>query len=176
MKKIVLAVVVCVFGLAGALSAEETSNRALAEELLTHMKMQKNLEDTYEMIKEMQISRVQQMGVAMGEPADKTRAVSQKVMDIMSQEMSWDKMKGDYITIYEETFTAEELSGMIEFYKSPVGQKSIEKQPEIMEKSMKVNKKKMDELMPKLQRVVQEMRQEAGGPGPGPEKQGIEPQ
>ena len=176
MRNILLVAVICIFGLASSLYAEETSKRAMAEELLNLMQVQKNLEKTYEMIKQMQIQQIKQLGMTKGDPTEKTEAMIQKVMDLMSQEMSWDKMKGDYITIYEETFTREELSGMIEFYKSPVGQKSIEKQPELMEKSMQVSKKKMGELMPRVESLIQEMYQEPEASELIPGKQGSESQ
>ncbi|MCH7927981.1 MAG: DUF2059 domain-containing protein [Candidatus Dadabacteria bacterium] len=62
-----------------------------------------------------------------------------------------------YISIYAETFTEEELKGAIKFYKSPIGKKFIEKQPELMRKSMQISQKQMTTLMPKIQKLTEEM-------------------
>ncbi|MDD3605464.1 MAG: DUF2059 domain-containing protein, partial [Kiritimatiellae bacterium] len=91
-----------------------------------------------------------------GDRKEQALAMQQKMMDLIAGEMSWDKIKTDYIGIYAETFTADELKGIIDFYKTPVGRKFIEKQPEIMEKSMRVTQKQMMTLMPKIQALALE--------------------
>ena len=42
------------------------------------------------------------------------------------------------IPIYADTFTVAELDQLIAFYKSPLGQKMVEKSPELMDRSMSV--------------------------------------
>ena len=72
-----------------------------------------------------------------------------------------EKMRADYVAIYAETFTEEELRGMVEFYQSPVGRKLIEKTPELMRRSMMITQKQMADMMPKVEAAVREARQAA---------------
>ncbi len=84
----------------------------------------------------------------------------QKMMDLFMKEISWDNLKEDYISIYAETFTEEELKGLVTFYKSPVGRKFIEKQPELMKRTMEISQEKMMELIPKMQELAKEMEEQ----------------
>jgi hypothetical protein len=71
----------------------------------------------------------------------------------------WDKIKEDIIDIYVDVFTKEELEGIIAFYKTPVGQKLIKKQPELMQKSMEIIQKQLTTIMPKVQKAIQDMKE-----------------
>jgi len=78
-------------------------------------------------------------------------------MDMLAQEFSWDKLKEDYITLYAETFTEDEMKGAIAFYKSPAGQAFITKQPEVVRRSMELSQKMMMQIMPKIQAMTKEL-------------------
>jgi hypothetical protein len=80
-----------------------------------------------------------------------------KMFDVVKEEMSWDKMKGDFIRIYMSVYTEEEIQGLISFYESPLGKKMIEKTPQLMEQSMAVGQKYVIAMMPKIQKVTEEM-------------------
>ena len=165
MKRIVAATIVCAFALVAMVRAEDKPKRALAEQLLGAMEMQKTIEKSFEMVKQMMPAQLKQMGVSADASSEKAQSTMQKAMDLVMKEMSWDKLKDDYISIYAETFTEGELKGLVNFYKSPIGQKFIEKQPELIEKSMQISQKQMVELMPKIQELAREMReQEAAQP------------
>jgi hypothetical protein len=136
-------------------NAQETSRRALAEELLNAMDMKQTMEKSFAMIKKMIPAQMKRIKATTEENKTPSNAAQQKVMDeamdTVSKELSWEKMKADYIAIYAETFTAEELRGIIAFYKSPAGQAFKKKQPELMERSMKVTQKRLIQIMPTIQ-------------------------
>ncbi len=64
--------------------------------------------------------------------------------------MTWDKMRPMCVSIYAETFTPEELQGLIAFYKTPVGQKWIEKHPPLQTEIMFKSQAMIRDLMPSL--------------------------
>ena len=139
-------------------NAQEASRRAMAEELLNLMNMQENIEKSFAMVKQMIPAQMQKMKQATGQtnmPANMS-GQTDKMMDMMAQELSWDKMKEDYITLYADTFTKEELKGIIVFYKSPAGQAFIKKQPELMKRSLEISQKLMLQVMPKIQAMAKE--------------------
>ena len=83
---------------------------------------------------------------------------SSRTLDIIFSAMSWDKMKPVYVSVYAETFTPEELRAMIAFYKTDVGQKWLEKQPQvqaaIMQKSMVFMRGIQGKIMESIKNVV----------------------
>lgn len=140
-------------------NAQETSRRAMAEELMSLMNMQETIEKSFAMIKQMIPAQMEKMKQATGQtnmPAS-VSGQTDKMMDMMAQELSWDKMKEDYTTLYADTFTEEELKGIIAFYKSPAGQAFIKKQPELMKRSMEMSQKLMLQVMPKIQAMTKEL-------------------
>lgn len=158
MRRIVTATIICTVVLVAIVRAGDIPKRALAEQLLEAMEIQKTIEKSFDMVNQMMTAQMKQMGVFSDDAiSDKAQDVIQKTMDLVMKEMSWDKLKGDYISIYAETFTEEELKGAIKFYKSPIGKKFIEKQPELMRKSMQISQKQMATLMPKIQQLTKEM-------------------
>jgi hypothetical protein len=147
--------------------AQETSSkRALAEELLTMMNMRENIEKSFAMVKQMMPAQMEKMKQATGQASMPTNASAQaeKMVDTISREFSWDKMKEDYITLYADTFTEEELKGIIAFYKSPAGRAFIQKQPELMKRSMELSQKLMLKLMPAIQGAAMQPNETAPAP------------
>ncbi len=160
MRRILAATIVCAFALVTIVSAEEAEKRALAEELLDGMDMQQTIEKSFEMVKQMIPTQLKQMNVSENASSDKFQDAMQKMMDLIMKEISWEKLKDDYIAIYAETFTEEELSGLVTFYKSSIGRKLAEKQPELMKRSMQISQEQIMELMPKIQKLTQEMMEQ----------------
>lgn len=147
-----------VLSVAGA-HAQDASRRVLAEELLNVMNVQEAIGKSLAMIKQMIPVQREKMMQAMGQTnmPSKVSNQSDQMMDLMAQELSWDKMKDDYITLYAETFTEDEMKGIIAFYKSPAGLAFTKKQPELMKRSMEMTQKMMMRIMPKIQAMAKEM-------------------
>jgi len=80
--------------------------------------------------------------------------------------LSWEGVKEDYVKIYIAVFTEEEIRALINFYQSPIGQKLVSKQPELMEKSMELSQKRFMEIMPRLMSLMQEAMPEPEGAMP----------
>jgi uncharacterized protein len=55
---------------------------------------------------------------------------------IAGSALDWDKMKPMYVRIYSESFTKEEIDGIVKFYKSPAGKAMIDKMPLVMKSLM----------------------------------------
>jgi uncharacterized protein len=140
--------------------AQETPRRVMAEELLNLMNMPETIEKSFAMMKQMMPTQMEKMTQATGQtnlPSNVTREVD-SLMDLMAQEFSWNKIKADYITLYAETFTEEEMKGIIAFYKSPAGLAFTKKQPELMKRSLELSQKIMMQIMPKIQSITHEQR------------------
>lgn len=62
--------------------------------------------------------------------------------------------------MYVDVYTEDELRGLNDFYRSPLGQKFIEKTPEIMEASTQMTLEMLQEFIPKLKAMQEERRQQ----------------
>jgi len=151
-KKITIIVILFSIVLVQNLFADESSHQKLAEELLLIMNVDKQTKEMFNQIKEMQRATLKDMG-----DSEETISFTEKMMDLMAEEMSWEKLKDDYINVYTEVFAKEELRELINFYKSPIGQKYVEKTPEVTRKIMLLSQKHSSELMPKIQKMIEEI-------------------
>lgn len=96
-----------------------------------------------------------------GQPAspEQQKAINSmkiKMTMLFQQEYSWEELEPMYIRIYKESFSQEEVDGMIAFYKTPSGQAIVKKMPIVMQKTMLEVQTKIVGLMPKLQKIQQE--------------------
>ncbi|GAB1410094.1 hypothetical protein MASR1M90_12480 [Desulfovibrionales bacterium] len=87
---------------------------------------------------------------------------------ILKEDMAWDKVKDQYLDLYTKVFTEEEIKGLVNFYKSDLGVKVTAKMPELMQESMVVARTYMQNIVPKLEALTEEMQKEFA-PAPAPE-------
>jgi uncharacterized protein len=72
------------------------------------------------------------------------------VSDKVAQTVGSDDFKADIAAIYSESFSAEELREIIDFYQSPLGRKWIERMPELMQKSMQISQSRLQAMTPEI--------------------------
>jgi hypothetical protein len=83
-------------------------------------------------------------------------ATAAKFVQVMREEMTWDKMRPLYVQIYQESFTQEEIDGLIAFYESPAGVAFVEKMPFVMQKSMSIMQSRLAPMMEKMKAAMKE--------------------
>ncbi|MFA5263575.1 MAG: DUF2059 domain-containing protein [Opitutaceae bacterium] len=88
---------------------------------------------------------------------DKMRA---KTVAIMKEELNWEQFEPLYLRVYTQSFSQEEVDGMIAFYASPIGKSVMNKMPLVMKNAMTEMQGRMKPIMMKMQGVQQEMMQE----------------
>jgi hypothetical protein len=131
-----------------------------AVELMELMEIRKNIDASMGQISSYMEQMIESQDL---DPKAKeaVKAASKKSMAETFQamkEMNWESMFGE---IYSEVFTEEELQGLIDFYKSPVGKKFLEKQPELMDATMTRIQTEMAKFMPMIQEATMTAVQEA---------------
>jgi len=88
----------------------------------------------------------------------------QKEIDDIQQEMAsetkevlnWSKLESMYIRVYEKSFTAQEIDGLIAFYKTPTGQALLTKMPIVLQNTMT---EVQQMILPMVQRMQQKQQQ-----------------
>ena len=100
-KKLILLVVIagCLFTtVAGAqeVAAVQGNVRSeLAGQLLGLMDVEKNLKQSLDMVKKMQMEQLKTM-TPHGQDSAKMQEMQSKIMNLVAEEMSWEKMRADY--------------------------------------------------------------------------------
>ena len=146
-------------------SAQDVSKKEmLAGQLLDELNMQKMMDSTFDAIPKMQ---QQMMGSQKMTPEqqDKFNKQMQTSMQSVKKLMGWDTIKPMFVKIYADNFDEGELRGLIDFYKTPVGQAWIQKQPQIQAATMQA----MSQIMPKIQaEMMKSLTQSEAGASPAP--------
>ncbi|MFA6288875.1 MAG: DUF2059 domain-containing protein [Opitutaceae bacterium] len=139
----------------------EKATLADAAEVINKMKFEEMIGKVLAQQKQATVAMMKKM---MGNPKDIDQAdfaaFQGKVMDAMYASMKPDEMKADFTRIYSEVFTKAELQGLANFYDTPAGQATIDKQPEVQRKSMEVMMPRMMGAMPKIQQLSAEFAKE----------------
>jgi hypothetical protein len=84
----------------------------------------------------------------------------------MFEEMDWEAIEKGMAEAYAEVFTSEELRGMVDFYATPAGRASIEKMPEVQQKTMRVMMPAIMEASAGMQEKLQAFMEDREGGGP----------
>jgi hypothetical protein len=144
--------------LAGTAFADEASRKAKAEEVLKLTNSEQMMKQMIDRARAMQTARASKLDLPEDQKAQ-AEALQNKIMQVISDRMSWEKLKPQFVQIYADTYTDEELDGIVAFYKSPAGQAMLAKMPEIMTKSMKVAQDAMQGVEADIRRITDEAKQ-----------------
>ena len=131
------------------------------EQLMQVMKVQAQLETVYaQALPIMQNAMRQSIGAKMSaaEAEHLFDVVMPRIDAVVREEFGWAKLKPSFAAIYADTFTQEEVDGLIAFYDGPIGKSLIAKTPELTLRSLQMMQQRMG---PVLQRVEQIAREEA---------------
>ena len=58
-----------------------------------------------------------------------------RMRNILEEELGWEKLEPMVVDQYVRLFTEEELRKLLEFYRSPIGQKYVDRMPELIQSS-----------------------------------------
>ena len=130
-----------------------------AIELMEITRMDGMVEQTTDMMIASFANLSRQMGISNAEQPIFDR-YNARVIALIESRMSWDQMEPGMVDAYVQVFSEDEIDQMIEFYASPVGQKMIASQPELMQKAAAMSQDMLKDVMPELQQIQREMSEE----------------
>ncbi len=164
MKMIKILLIVIALTLIGTLgvSAQPDAYRASVEKLLLLTGQHEIVDQMFQQVQQIQAQQLQAMDI----PPEKMKQAEKyiaKIMDVVREEMSWERMKEDFISLYMSVYTEQEIRELIAFYESPIGRKVTEKMPVLMQQSIQISQKYVYRMMPRIQAISEEMAREIGG-------------
>jgi hypothetical protein len=147
--------------------ASDQDKRALVEEMLTVTHPEKMMDQAMQQVSAMTQQQLQAMNV----PADAKPLADQMSAEMMTyvrEKLDWTKLKPQFVDIYMDVFTEDELRQVVTFYKSPGGQALLNKMPQLMQRSMVMMQglmadlpAHMQEMTAKMQKQIEEKQKQA---------------
>ena len=156
LKSPVLLVPIAVLLAASGALAQDAAKKAKLDEMFRLTKMDEMMPQMMSQVKAMIAQQMSEMNL----PAEAKAAAQEsqdRIMDLVTERLSWEKMKPAYVQLYTEIFNDEELDGMLAFYRSPAGRAMLEKMPQLMSKSMALAQRQMADLQPEIQKITKEL-------------------
>jgi len=92
-------------------------------------------------------------------PADKQEKFAGVMKAYLNKYASWDILKHDMFVMYAREFTEDELKQLTAFYKSPIGMKLNQKQPELLQTSMTLGQQNVMAHQAELQQLMADAMQ-----------------
>jgi hypothetical protein len=80
---------------------------------------------------------------------------------VLAEAMPWESVRPDYVRIYVETFSEEQLDAMITFYKSSAGQAMVAKMPVLMAKGAEIGQRRLADVAPRIRKLIEEFAAQA---------------
>lgn len=167
-KAVILLVVIFGLSLMGCATAQKSgsgmsstgkSKKESVEELLILTKAESVIDAVYSQMDQVFKNMGKQLGVKPQDQELFDKFMS-KVASLMKEEMSWDKMKESMVEVYLKHYTEREIQDMIAFYKSKSGRSIISKQADVVNDTMMLRQKMIQDFLPKLMKLSKEMEAE----------------
>ncbi len=133
-------------------AAQQQTHLDAATELFEAMHSEKSVQQTFDRVISQMPDLQTQMGVTEDRQA-KSEQIMEEVAKVIKEFMTWERMRDQFIVVYAEVFTEQELRELADFYTSPIGKKYVEKQPEMAQAAMKITGEMMGELMPRIKEI-----------------------
>ena len=137
----------------------EPATEATIKEVLVASHAQKLIEGMTLQFDGMMATATQQALQGRTPTAKQQQAITNmqgKMSALMKESLTWAKFEPMYIRLYQQTFTEEEVAGILAFYKTPAGQALIEKLPLLTQNLMKEMPIMLADISPRLRQIQAE--------------------
>ena len=141
---------------ASPVRADEASKSAKAEELLQLTQGDQMMKMMEPMMNGMLAQGDKDMPA---EQRAKAGEMQGKMMALVAVSLS--KAKPALAKVYADTYTEEEIDGILAFYKSPAGKALLQKMPEVMQRSMPAMMQMMGDLQPQMKTIMEGLKEKS---------------
>ncbi len=143
--------------------ADAVSKARKVHELLAAMHMEEttNRLEQAEEARMDAMSRQQLAGVTL--EADQQKSYDefrQKAVLLLRSSATWKALEPDFVKLYSDAYTEEELDGILAFYHSPAQRTMLAKTPQRTEQSIVISQQRMAALTPRIQELVAQFQRE----------------
>jgi len=133
-------------------------SQAQIDQLLEVTRARETTDSMLPQIQASQQQMIQQMLAGKDLSAEGQRKLDAAVdasMKAITALLSWEELQPLYRDLYAQTFDADEVQAMIDFYTSPVGQSMVQKMPQLMQNTMQAIQTRLIPILQDLQRNLE---------------------
>ena len=134
--------------------------RELAAKFLVTMKVEKQMTQVFQMIRQSQSMMLKKM-LKDAKQIKSAEEFQTKMMTVIKEEMSWAKLKPIFIDVYSSVYSVKELEAMNNFFSSPVGQSFVDKTPQVNKVTMQKMSSIMVSMANRIKQEAEKFKQEA---------------
>jgi hypothetical protein len=98
--------------------------------------------------------RAMELGMDQAGAADMTPAVRQALRAFMDEHFRYEDLEPEFIRLYTDLYTEEEIRGLSAFYRTPLGQRVVETLPELSARSTGIAQERLQAAMPELMEAI----------------------
>jgi hypothetical protein len=150
--------------------ADDAAQHARAQELITLLHSERTLGQLSSNLEKQAHDAAAQMAGANPSPETATRLqdFDKKVAGLVEAQLSWNVLGPEIVNIYAKEFTEDELTGIVNFYKSPAGAAFVTKMPEINTQLNQLAQPRLSTLQSQVGQAFAEFRSATTAPASGP--------
>jgi len=138
--------------------AGETNKKIeVAEKLVDLFHMDKMYTRLLDQIQSSEIAMMESMYKEEGASDEIIKAYkegTEQTMKVMKKTFPWDKMKAMLVSAHAEVYSFDEMTALANFYQTPIGQKCIDKQPQLSASIMQSTQAFMMKIMPEIKKEL----------------------
>ena len=140
-------------------SAEIDSHHEATVELMEVMRAAEIMDQFYAQFEPMFTGMSDELALTP-EQRQMAERQTQETLQIMREVLNWSIMEPYMVEAYMNVYSEEEIREIIAFYRTPTGQKMLDRMPELMQESMRVSQQMIRDVMPRIQALQEELRNE----------------
>ena len=144
-------------------NANQDGSDILAEKFLLVTKQKEQNSKILDMLKTQMSQEINRLSKAKNLNENKHKLLEKYInnmTNILVEELTWEKIKGNHLKIIKSIYSEEELSSLIQFFESELGQLYINKQQIAMQKLGESSQIFMQKVVGRIQVLEQEMKAE----------------
>lgn len=140
--------------------ADDASLHAKAQELVTLLHTDRMVSQVSDNLRKRYSDGAQRVVGPNPTPEAKAKLADfdKKISGLIDAQVDWKLMEPSFTNAYAKTFSEDELSGIIAFYKSPAGMAFLEKTPSLNSQITQFTQSKMAALQSQLNQAMDEFR------------------
>lgn len=158
MKTLLLGIAILLSISTHAYADISADKKAQIQELFEVMGLDEQINGGFEAM----LGVVDQMSARMQLNAQQKNQLTNIYRDWFKYDIDHAAMQEKFVQLYADAFTSDEVDKLVAFYKTPTGQKFLEKSPGLMKRGAQIGmqeaKSKEDELMQRLQLFLESVK------------------
>ncbi len=140
--------------------ADDASKRAKIQEMLTLTNSEQMMNQALDQMSAMMKNAAAQQAARQNLTQEQQQIqdnFNTKITRIIQQSLSMDSIRPVIIQVYDETYTEDEIDGILAFYRSPAGKAFLAKTPQLMTKTVTLMQQQMAAVQPQIEQAVKDL-------------------